>query len=78
MTPDEAYRKGQEDMRRRIMKMWNGWRTDGIGGIHRANRLGRKGYADVPVHIRARCKVQPLDKSPEKSDVRNTQSQITP
>lgn len=60
MTVEEAYRKGQEDMRRRIIKQWSGWSTNTIGGHHRANRPSRKGYSDVAVEIRARCKVLPL------------------
>lgn len=60
MTAEEAYRKGQEDMRRRIIRQWAGWITNNIGGHHRATRLGRKGYSNVAVEIRARCKVLPL------------------
>lgn len=60
MTPDEAYRKGQYDMRQRIIKQWAGWITETIGGHHRARRPGRKGYSNVAVEIRARCTVLPL------------------
>lgn len=61
MTPDEAYRKGQADMRRRIMKYWSHWMTNGIGGRMRAyGRPGRKGYGDVAVLTRKNCKVLPL------------------
>ena len=48
-----AYRKGQEDMRRRLSKRWARWRTNGVGGFHKAMRPDRKGYSDVPVLIRA-------------------------
>ncbi len=60
MTLDEAYRKGQADMRARIIRQWSGWITNTIGGYHKADRPGRKGYANVAVEIRAKCKVQPL------------------
>jgi hypothetical protein len=61
MTVDEAYRKGQYDMRARIIKQWCGWVTDTLGGHHRAKRGSRKGYSNVGVEIRARCKVRPLE-----------------
>lgn len=60
MTIEEAYRKGQYDMRQRIIKQWAGWITNTLGGHHRALRSGRKGYSNVAVEIRAKCKVQPL------------------
>ena len=60
MTVEEAYRKGQEDMRRRIIKQWSGWITDTIGGHARMQRTGRKSYSNVAVEIRARCKVLDL------------------
>jgi hypothetical protein len=60
MTVEEAYRKGQYDMRQRIIKQWAGWITNTIGGHHRALRGGRKGYSNVAVEIRARCRVLPL------------------
>jgi hypothetical protein len=62
MTIEEAYRKGQFDMRQRIIKQWTGWMTDTISGHHRINRIGRKGYANVAVEIRARCKVIDLER----------------
>lgn len=62
MTVEEAYRKGQEDMRRRIIKQWGGWITDTIGGHARLHRVGRKGYSNVGVEIRARCKVEDLNR----------------
>lgn len=60
MTVEEAYAKGQYDMRQRIIKQWAGWITNTLGGHHRAQRGGRKGYSNVAVEIRAKCKVQPL------------------
>jgi len=60
VTIEEAYRKGQYDMRQRIIKQWAGWITNTLGGHHRALRSGRKGYSNVAVEIRAKCKVQPL------------------
>ena len=60
MTVDEAYRKGQGDMRRRIIEQWSGWITNTLGGHHRLKRGDRRGYSNVGVEIRARCKVQPL------------------
>jgi hypothetical protein len=61
MTPEEAYRKGQEDMRRRIIKQWGGWMTDTLGGHWRMQRPGRKPVADVALLIRAQCKVRALE-----------------
>lgn len=61
MTLEEAYIKGQYDMRQRIIKQWSGWITESIGGYHRAMRGGRKGYNNVAVEIRARCKVKKLE-----------------
>lgn len=66
MTPEDAYAKGQYDMRQRIIKQWSGWITDTIGGHYRARRGGRKGYSNVAVEIRARCKVVPLEVKAEK------------
>jgi hypothetical protein len=60
MTVDEAYAKGQYDMRQRIIKQWAGWITNTIGGQHRAQRPDRKGYSNVAVEIRRGCKVLPL------------------
>ncbi len=60
MTAEEAYRRGQYDMRQRIIKQWVGWITNTISGHHRSNRPGRAGYANVAVEIRARCKVVDL------------------
>lgn len=60
MTVEEAYRRGQYDMRQRIIKQWSGWITDTIGGHYRARRGGRKGYSNVAVEIRRVCKVLPL------------------
>lgn len=60
MTTEEAYEKGQRDMRDRIIKQWAGWITHTIGGYHRLDRPGRKGYPNVAVEIRARCKTIPL------------------
>jgi len=60
MTVEEAYRKGQYDMRQRIIKHWAGWITNTLGGQHRLLRGDRKGYSNVAVEIRARCKVQEL------------------
>jgi hypothetical protein len=71
MTLDEAYRKGQADMRSRIIAQWSGWITDTIGGHHRANRPGRRGYSNVAVEIRSRCRVRPLPQSDaERSSAR--------
>jgi hypothetical protein len=61
MTIEEAYRQGQYDMRQRIIKQWAGWITHTLSGHHRALRGGRKGYSNVAVEIRAKCKVIPLD-----------------
>lgn len=63
MTVEEAYAKGQHDMRQRIIKQWAGWITETLGGHHRAQRPGRKGYSNVAVEIRAKCKVRPLPQS---------------
>lgn len=63
MTIEEAYAKGQYDMRQRIIKQWSGWITDTIGGHWRSNRPSRKSYSNVAVMIRAQCKVMPLEKS---------------
>ena len=63
MTPQEAYAKGQRDMRNRIIRQWSGWITNTIGGHWRANRSGKKSYSNVAVMIRAQCKVQPLQLS---------------
>ena len=60
MTVEEAYKKGQYDMRRRIIKQWSGWITNTLGGHWRADRPRKKGYSNVAVEIRARCKVLPL------------------
>ena len=61
MTLDEAYRKGQYDMRQRIIKQWRGWITHTLSGHHTAWGGGvHKGYSNVGVEIRARCKVVPL------------------
>jgi hypothetical protein len=61
MTEDEAYQRGQRDMRDRIIKQWGGWITYTIGGIHRATRPGRKPVANVGLLIRAHCKVRALE-----------------
>lgn len=67
MTIEEAYRKGQYDMRKQIMKFWAYWSTEGLGGRWRAyGRPGRKGYADVAVLTRKNCKVRSLGKPVEK------------
>jgi hypothetical protein len=60
MTVEEAYRKGQYDMRQRIIRQWAGWITNSLGGYHRAMRGGRKGYSNVAVEIRAKCRVESL------------------
>lgn len=65
MTPNEAYRKGQEDMRRRICEQWRDWRTAGVSGEVRAHRSNKRdvygyGYADVSVRIRVNNKVRDL------------------
>jgi len=64
MTLDEAYQRGQRDMRDRIIKQWRGWITHSIGGMHRAERLGRKGYSNVSIEIRARNKIRALEPKP--------------
>lgn len=64
MTVAEAYRRGQFDMRRRIIAQWSGWSTATIGGHYRLNRIGRRGYSNVAVEIRARCKVVDLPDAP--------------
>lgn len=60
MTVEEAYAKGQYDMRQRIIKQWAGWITESVGGHHRLKRPGRKGYSNVAVEIRRGCVVLPL------------------
>ena len=60
MTPEQAYERGQRDMRDRIIRQWSGWITDTLGGWHRANRPNRKQYSNVAVMIRAQCKVKQL------------------
>ena len=60
MTAEEAYKRGQRDMRDRIIKQWAGWITDTIGGHWRANRPGRKPVSNVALMIRKECKVRPL------------------
>ena len=61
MTPEEAYRKGQYDMRARIIQQWSGWITNTIGGHWRINRPGRKPVTNVGLMIRAQCKVRALE-----------------
>jgi len=61
MTVEEAYKQGQYDMRQRIIKQWDGWITNTLGGHHRLMRGDRKGYSNVAVEIRTRCKVRPLE-----------------
>ncbi len=63
MTVEEAYRRGQYDMRQMIIKQWAGWITNTIGGHYRMNRPGHKPYYNVAVEIRARCKVRDLPKA---------------
>lgn len=63
MTLDEAYQRGQRDMRDRIIRQWRGWITNTIGGHWRADRPGKKSYSNVSVEIRARCKVKSLSVS---------------
>ena len=60
MTVEEAYKRGQRDMRDRIIKQWAGWITDTIGGQWRAQRTGRKPVSNVAVLIRKGCPVRPL------------------
>jgi len=63
MTAEEAYQKGQYDMRKRIEKAWHGWFTDTLAGQARMNRKGKrvKYYAgNVPARIRKDCKVRQL------------------
>lgn len=60
MTLDEAYRRGQRDMRDRIVRQWAGWITHTVGGHWRATRPGRKPISNVALIIRAQCKVIPL------------------
>jgi hypothetical protein len=61
MTAEEAYRRGQRDMRDRIIKQWSGWITNTLGGHWRADRPGRKSYGNVAVLIRRQCKVKDLE-----------------
>jgi hypothetical protein len=61
MTAEEAYERGQRDMRDRIIKQWSGWITNTIGGQWRAgNRPGRKPVSNVALLIRKECRVRPL------------------
>lgn len=60
MNAKDAYRKGQYDMRQKIIKQWSGYITNSIGGFYRLNRVGRKGYSNVAVEIRAKCKIDDL------------------
>ena len=64
MTLDEAYQRGQRDMRDRIIRQWGGWITNTIGGQWRANRPGRKPVANVAVLIRHGCRVRALEPKP--------------
>jgi hypothetical protein len=56
MTEDEAYQKGQADMRRKIERLWAGWYIDGLS-MHCTKYRHR---AAVPVKIRAHCKIEPM------------------
>ena len=47
MTENEAYRKGQEDMRRRISEEWSGWYASLLTACSKNYR------PDVSVKIRA-------------------------
>lgn len=75
MTPEEAYKLGQEHMKRRIAKRWTGWFTETLGGGHKM-RLSQAGTTpwkvshhsrgDVPILIRA-MKVRPLATSDQEA-----------
>lgn len=61
MTPNEAYRKGQEDMRRRICQQWRNWCTAPIAPyIKRRGRPRYERFGNVPLLIRKRIKVKDL------------------
>jgi hypothetical protein len=63
MTPEEAYERGQRDMRDRIIKQWRFWSAGEIGAHYRLDKPGRRAPGDVGVLIRARNKVVPLQRS---------------
>ena len=62
MTVEEAYRKGQYDMRQRIIRQWGGWFTNTVGGHARLHRTGRP---NVGLLIRWQCRVRELHETSE-------------
>ena len=58
MTNNEAYRKGQEDMRRRCEKLWRSWVMDGIAAYAKPIKYSKR--ARVDVRIRRELKVQDM------------------
>lgn len=60
MTAEEAYLKGQRDMRHRIERQWRHWRTGGLGGLAKAGFQHGRHYGNVSVLIRRENPVQPL------------------
>lgn len=65
LTPEEAYRRGQDDMRRRIAARWRGYYVRGIGSAvaeHDPSSKAAK-HASVPVLIRS-TKIKPLPAPP--------------
>ena len=60
MTPEEAYERGQRDMRNRIERQWRYWITNTLTGHHRSMRPKRKGYSNVSIMIRQENKIQRL------------------
>lgn len=63
MTVDEAYRKGQEDMRRRIEDYWRNWSTFTPSGYDRATRPGRKSRPNFSATIRKVFKLRALQET---------------
>lgn len=67
MTPNEAYRKGQYDMRRKIERYWRAYHIRGLGMLldpkaHPANRKAFNG-SRVDLNIRRKCKMEDLQET---------------
>lgn len=61
MTAEEAYERGQRDMRDRIIKQWNHWVAGEIATCQYM-RPGVRPKGDVGVSIRKRNPVLPLNR----------------
>jgi len=59
MTAEEAYERGQRDMRDRIIKQWEGW-VQGELAAWQLTRPGIRPRGDIGVAIRKRNPVLPL------------------